>query len=275
MALDTAADLAGVDLTSDVVALYLRKIGIKSHATISTYLHDNAAITDLITKPKAGVTVSDTEFSLNYQTILTKTPSRPSGWYSHNRHDMLTSWRRRRRQHLRPHRTPRQPRVPQPIKTRSRNPCRPGSTPSLSRTTTTLPSMVHGEKRQFNLLGAEKVLARMYHEHHTSKLYTATSLGEILSQRIWMSFNTINANRKKDASEKKLVIDDRNNIAEKAQEDWDVRGQWMLIDAIEAIRWAWVLIKHGTETVINKYVDWFTRNEFPMSRASGKTSLGT
>ena len=78
----------------------------------------------------------------------------------------------------------------------------------------------------------------MYHEHHTSKLYTATSLGEILSQRIWTSFNTINTNRKKDASEaseKKLVIDDRNNIAEKAQEDWDVRGQWMLIDAIEAI----------------------------------------
>ena len=85
----------------------------------------------------------------------------------------------------------------------------------------------------------------MYHEHHTSKLYTATSLGEILSQRIWTSFNTINTcntNRKKDASEEKLVIDDRNNIAEKAQEDWDVRGQWMLIDAIEAIRWAWILI---------------------------------
>ena len=144
---------------------------------------------------------------------------------------------------------------------------------------------IDGEKRQFpecNLLGAEKVLARMYHEHHTSKLYTATSLGEILSQRIWTSFNTINTTRKKDASEKELVIDDRNNIAEKAQEDWDVRGQWMLIDAIEAIRWAWILIKYGTETVINKYVDWFiklvrkhTHNEFPMSSASGKTSLGT
>ena len=141
MALDTAADLAGVDLTSDVVALYLRKIEIKSHATISTYLHDNAAITDLITKLKAGVPVGDTEFKL-YQTILTKTPSRPSGWYPHNRRDMLTSRRRHRRQHLRPHRTPRQPRIPQPIKTLSRNPCRPESTQNLSRTTTTLPSMV-------------------------------------------------------------------------------------------------------------------------------------
>ena len=62
--LDTAADLAGVDLTTDVVARYLQKIGVKSHATISTYLHDNAAIADLIAKLKAGVTVGDTEFKL-------------------------------------------------------------------------------------------------------------------------------------------------------------------------------------------------------------------
>ena len=33
----------------------------------------------------------------------------------------------------------------------------------------------------------------------------------------------------------------------------------MLIDAIKAIRWAWILIKYGTETVINKYVDWFIK----------------
>eukprot|EP00439_Symbiodinium_sp_Y106_P007924 s3472_g1.t1 len=62
--LDVATDLAGVDLNTDVVARYLRRIGIKSHATISTYLHDNAAINDLIAKLKAGVQVGDTEFKL-------------------------------------------------------------------------------------------------------------------------------------------------------------------------------------------------------------------
>ena len=62
--LDVAADLAGVDLNTDVVARYLRRIGIKSHATISTYLHDTAAIHDLIAKLKAGVQVGDTEFKL-------------------------------------------------------------------------------------------------------------------------------------------------------------------------------------------------------------------
>ena len=33
----------------------------------------------------------------------------------------------------------------------------------------------------------------------------------------------------------------------------------MLIDAIEAIRWAWILLRYGTETVVNRYVDWFIK----------------
>ena len=97
----------------------------------------------------------------------------------------------------------------------------------------------------------------MYHEHHTSKMYTATSLGEIMSQRVWTSFNTINANRKRDTTEKRLILDDTNNITEKSPEDWDVRGLWMLHDTIEAIRWAWILLTYGSENSINKYVNWF------------------
>ena len=31
----------------------------------------------------------------------------------------------------------------------------------------------------------------------------------------------------------------------------------MLIDATQAIRWAWILLKYDSETAINKYVDWF------------------
>ena len=166
--LDVATDLAGVDLNTDVVARYLRRIGIKSHATISTYLHDNAAINDLIAKLKAGVQVGDTEFKLAdsadedalkapwihaYQSAMTSTAS-PS-----------TS-------------------TPPPTTTTS--------TTDRDTVPKSLPAGVYtklvqdynditidGEKRQFperNPLGAEKVLARMYHEHHTSKLYTATSL---------------------------------------------------------------------------------------------------
>ena len=81
-----------------------------------------------------------------------------------------------------------------------RHPNRPPSQPTTSTQTDkdtipkALPSGVYsklvedynsitldGVRRAFPeklLLGAEKVLARMYHEHHTSKLYTATPLGD-------------------------------------------------------------------------------------------------
>ena len=69
-----------------------------------------------------------------------------------------------------------------------------------------------GEKRTFPekiLLGADKVLARMYHEHHTSKHYTAVTLGEIMSQRVFTSLGTVNANRKKDDLDKRLIVDNK------------------------------------------------------------------
>ena len=75
---------------------------------------------------------------------------------------------------------------------------------------------IEGDRRQFpekQLVGAKKVLARMYHEHRTSKMFTATSLGEIMSQRVWTSFNTSNTNRKRDTTEKRLILDDKNNIS--------------------------------------------------------------
>ena len=175
--LDMAVDLAGVDLTSDAVALYLRKIGIKSHATISSYLHDNAAITDLITKLKAGVTVGDTEFKLPDNT---DEDALKAQWM------VLTQSARRAFQS-----------ATTSTAAPSTSPHPPATTSSAAEKDTILKSLpagvytklvqdysdisIDGEKRQFperNLLGAKKVLARMYHEHHTSKLYTATSLGE-------------------------------------------------------------------------------------------------
>ena len=44
----------------------------------------------------------------------------------------------------------------------------------------------YGQRRRFPemiLLGAEHILARIYHEHHTTRLYTPVTLGEILAAR--------------------------------------------------------------------------------------------
>ena len=118
-----------------------------------------------------------------------------------------------------------------------------------------------GEKRTFPekiLLGADKVLARMYHEHHTSKHYTAVTLGEIMSQRVFTSLGTVNANRKKDDLDKRLIVDNKQQLVTKEPPDWDVRGISMILDGVEAVKWAWILIKFGTEKSVIKYCEWFT-----------------
>ena len=117
-----------------------------------------------------------------------------------------------------------------------------------------------GEKRTFPekiLLGADKVLARMYHEHHTSKRYTAVTLGEIMSQRVFTSLGTVNANRKKDDLDKRLIVDNKQQLVTKGPPDWDVRGISMILDGSEAVKWAWILIKFGTEKSVIKHCDWF------------------
>ena len=60
---------------------------------------------------------------------------------------------------------------------------------------------IDGVKRYFpaeKLLGAEEVLARLWHEHTKTKDYKPLGLGEIVSRRTWtsgMDLNTMAANR--------------------------------------------------------------------------------
>ena len=250
-----AANLAAIDTNTDVIARYLHAMGIRSHATVASFISDDSIVDELITKLKAGVRMGTNDYKLPDDIEETALKAQWLVLSRHCRKEYQSSF----------------------------SSASPTSTTTTSTTPTTqldrdvvpksLPAGVYaklvedynkitldGVRRKFpekQLLGAEKVLARMYHEHHTSKLYTATPLGEIMAQRVWTSFDTINSNRKKDPSEKKLILDDKNQISEKSQDDWDVRGQWMLIDATQALRWAWILLKYDSETAINKYVDWF------------------
>ena len=119
---------------------------------------------------------------------------------------------------------------------------------------------LNGERREFPekvLLGADKVLARMHHEHTVSKHYTAVTLGEIMSQRVFTALGTVNAARKKHDLDKRLVVDSKHQLVSKEPSDWDVRGLNMIQDGIDAVRWAWILIKFGTEKAVNKYCSWW------------------
>ena len=118
-----------------------------------------------------------------------------------------------------------------------------------------------GKTRHFSertVLGADKVLVRMWHEHHKSKNYTAVTLGEIITNRTFTALGTVNSTVKKDKLDKTLTIDTSNNtLIQQEQKDWDPQTSMMILDALDAIQWAWILIQLGTENEVTSYIERF------------------
>ena len=96
----------------------------------------------------------------------------------------------------------------------------------------------------------------MWHEHHKSKNYTAVTLGEIITNRTFTATGTVNSTVKRDRLDKTLTIDTSNNtLVQQETKDWDPQTSMMIIDALDAIQWAWILVQIGTETEITTYID--------------------
>ena len=104
------------------------------------------------------------------------------------------------------------------------------------------------------LIGAEKIVVRMWHEHTTSKNYQAVGLGEIITNRTFTATGSVNSTAKRDKSDKTLVLDNEHN---QEQKDWDPQSMMMILDALDAIRWAWILIQISTQEIIDNYIERF------------------
>ena len=122
---------------------------------------------------------------------------------------------------------------------------------------------VDGVKRVFpteKLLGAEDVLARLWHEHTKTKEYKPLGLGEIVARRTWtagMDLNTMAAGRSSSSSGAKAIkLVDGNLVAEDTDE-WTPKGIMLTIDGIEASRWAWIICGFDEERRIDRFVNWF------------------
>ena len=120
---------------------------------------------------------------------------------------------------------------------------------------------IHGQRRAFpekQLLGAEKIIARMWYEHHKSKCYTAVTLGELLQHRHFTATGNINSRISDKKHETILTIDSESKtLVEKNKADWDPHTLLMVMDGLEAIKWAWILIHIGEETDIQNYIQRF------------------
>ena len=254
--LNLAAQKAGVDLNADRVMAYLKAIKVQTCSTIAVYFKDVNAVQTTIQKLTAGITVRGTEYKLG-----TDDPDAiAASWIV--LYEIVKAKYQASITAAAPTPTP----TPTPMAAAS-------STTDKDTIPKTLPAGVYnqlvkdyndvtlnGEKREFPekvLLGADKVLARTHHEHTVSKHYTAVTLGEIMSQRVFTALGTVNAARKKDDLDKRLVVDSKHQLVSKEPSDWDVRGLNMIQDGIDAVRWAWILIKFGAEKAVNKYCDWW------------------
>ena len=201
LSIDEIARQAGIDLTKDPVMKYLKALRTTTVSAIAVYLQDSSSVRDLITKLDGTTTPKNQNYDLeNEDADATTAP-----WTV-----FLNLAQQEFQRQLAP---PASSSIPTPAPT----PAAPSSASSTSDTVPkTLPPGVYaklvqdynnitidGEKRHFPekvLLGADKVLARMYHEHTVTKHCTAVTLGEIMAHRVFTSLGSVNLSRKRTTS---------------------------------------------------------------------------
>ncbi|CAE7275931.1 yciC, partial [Symbiodinium sp. CCMP2456] len=107
-----------------------------------------------------------------------------------------------------------------------------------------------GRNREFPshlLLGAEEVLARMVHQHQTSKQYSPVRLGEIISLRHFTPSKAANPFAPKDDSRTKMILDDSGTFTKAMRHVPEPQKLVTLLDAVEAIKWALMFSRWSDE----------------------------
>eukprot|EP00435_Cladocopium_sp_Y103_P054359 s601_g17.t1 len=119
---------------------------------------------------------------------------------------------------------------------------------------------IEGRPRRFperEVLGAEQVLGRMWFEHTTTKSYTPTGLGEILQKRSFTASGDVNPLQKQTKSVQLLRIEDDCLVQDEEGKSWTPRSILAVLDGVNSIRWAWVLLQIGEEDHIHTFAEWF------------------
>ena len=119
---------------------------------------------------------------------------------------------------------------------------------------------VDGRPRRFpekEVLGAESVLGRIYHEHTVTRSYTPVSLGEILQKRSFTASGEVNPLQKQTKASHLLRVEDDVIVQDEESKTWTPRSVLSVMDGVNSIRWAWVLLQLGEEDHVHGYADWF------------------
>ena len=255
--LEQILDAAGIP-NDHKMALYLRHIGVKQPSQFALMFKDSDAVDTWCQKFKSRVTFGDEEIHITDDAHTAMTGAITAAFLECQ--DILGQ--QRQAMAPTPPFTPALPSASPLTTTPSLEDKVPKTWPAGEYQT--LIRQYHensGKTRHFpekTVLGADRILVRMWHEHHKSKNYTAVTLGEIITNRTFTATGTVNATVKRDRLDKTLTIDTSNNtLVQQETKDWDPQTSMMIIDALDAIQWAWILVQIGTETEITTYIDRF------------------
>ena len=198
--------------TDDKMALYLQYIGVKQPSQFAIMFKDSDAVDNWCQKFKSKVTFGDDEIHITNDDQHTAMTGAVTAAFLECK-DILGQ-----------HRQAMSPALPvTPALTTAPTSTAP---PSLDdKVPKTWPAGEYqnlikqyhdnsGKTRHFpekTVLGAERVLVRMWREHHKSKNYTAVTLGEIITNRTFTATGTVNSTVKRDRLNKTLTIDTSNN----------------------------------------------------------------
>lgn len=108
------------------------------------------------------------------------------------------------------------------------------------------------------LLGAEAILARALWEREVSKQYTPIGLGELIQCRTFQANGEPNPLNKREQKATTLSIQNEKLVAN-SDEPWTPRSILSILDGLNSVRWAHILIQMGSERSVHAFYDWLVR----------------
>ena len=109
------------------------------------------------------------------------------------------------------------------------------------------------------LMGADKCLAAMLYQLLVSRLFEHLDLAAIVATRLFSAVRGSNP-YKTDQSKRKVEVDQGNDDTPGlayAREHFKITSEWMLVDALEAVKWALIFTGWTNETGADTFSEWF------------------
>lgn len=116
-----------------------------------------------------------------------------------------------------------------------------------------------GRDRSFpvhELMGAEVILAKMWHEMNVSKNFSPIFLGDILQKRSFTASGDVNPLTKSSKRTTTLSVDSDHHLITTDEQSWSPKSLLSIIDGITSIKWAFILTQWGDEHSVTAYAEW-------------------